>query len=259
MAHMNEERLARFEANIERLIENAFTAFFGQKVRAQDIALQLARAMEEYAMANGAGEPTAPDHYVIRLNPHIHAHLNQYYPSLSQSLGQHMLILATQTGYQLNNVPLVECVADPALDKAQVFVTARHTPRPHSSTAGLQRVQIPAHDDHQIRAHLIINSDTSIPLEEEIINIGRQRDNDIVLSDIYVSRHHLQLRRRFGTYHLFDVQSRGGTVVNGVMVKEHRLQSGDVIDIGRSRLIYMEDSPPDDAQLSQTDSLEPLF
>jgi pSer/pThr/pTyr-binding forkhead associated (FHA) protein len=56
---------------------------------------------------------------------------------------------------------------------------------------------------------------------------------------------------------LFDIHSQGGTLVNGVRVREHRLRSGDVIQVGRTHILYTQESYADDA-LAPTDSFEPL-
>ena len=78
-----------------------------------------------------------------------------------------------------------------------------------------------------------------------------------VVDDRAVSRYHLQLRLRFGRYTLFDIQSQGGTLVNEVKIKEHNLQTGDVIQIGNTRLVYMEDRPISDGQTQTNDPVEP--
>jgi hypothetical protein len=255
---MNEEQLARFEANIERLVESAFANFFGKKVRAQDIALQLARSLEDGVRRGNDQRSIAPDLYTIRLHPQIHSYLTHSQPGLQQKLCQHIVILASQVGYTLLNTPIIELVSDPQLENNMLVVTAGHTDRPENSTVGMRPVAMPAPDlEKPLSAFLLINATRSVRLEQDILNIGRYRDNDIILDDPYVSRHHLQLRRRFGVYMLFDVHSQGGTFVNGVRVKEHQLRSGDVIQIGKSQLVYMEDSPQDDFPLAQTDALDP--
>jgi pSer/pThr/pTyr-binding forkhead associated (FHA) protein len=95
---------------------------------------------------------------------------------------------------------------------------------------------------------LVILNKPPIPLRLNILNVGRSRENHIVIDDPAVSRHHLQLRLRAGRYMLFDTQSNSGTYVNGVRVKEHTLQAGDVILIGTTQLVYTEDSPLSDTQ-----------
>ncbi len=262
MSLMNEELLSRFEANIERLVENAFANFFGKKIQAHDIALQLARAMEQgVRVRHGADHrPFAPDVYQISLSSPIYEYLTANHPTLAQKLSQHVITLATQTGYRLLNTPAIEFVSDPSMERNHIAVQAVHSDKPENSTAAMQRVMIPVRTEHSdVNAYLLVSSDRSFRLDKDIINIGRYRDNDIILDDPYVSRHHLQLRKRFGKYMLFDVHSQAGTFVNNVRVREHQLQAGDVILLGKSQLIYMEDvSHDEDDPLSQTDTLDPV-
>jgi pSer/pThr/pTyr-binding forkhead associated (FHA) protein len=93
----------------------------------------------------------------------------------------------------------------------------------------------------------VVNGGAPFQITSDVINIGRMIDNDLAIDDPYVSRYHIQLRRRGSEYLLFDINSSRGTLVNGVRVREHALRSGDVIDIGRSRLIYMDDRAEDSA------------
>jgi pSer/pThr/pTyr-binding forkhead associated (FHA) protein len=81
-----------------------------------------------------------------------------------------------------------------------------------------------------------------IPLDREVVNVGRSRQNHVILDDQRVSRHHAQLRLRFGRYTLYDLDSRSGTLVNGQPVQEWVLQPGDVIALGDVNLIYTEDT-----------------
>lgn len=68
-------------------------------------------------------------------------------------------------------------------------------------------------------------------IEEELTTIGRWPDNDIVLPDRLVSRHHAQIRRVGTQFLLADLDSTNGTYVNGERVTEYPLQDGDSIQI----------------------------
>lgn len=255
MPSMNDQHIARLEAHLERLVEGVFTHIFGKKIRAQDIALQLARAMEDNAEHGTPADPRpiAPDHYIIFLNPTIRTQFLQRQPALNALLGEHMLELATQTGYRLNNPPQIEVQAEDSLSPSSLIVKADHTKQRHSTTAVMERVDIKLTPMEAPRnPQLWVNGTQVIPLDSELINLGRSRDNQIVLDDKSVSRYHLQLRLRFGRYTLFDTQSRGGTFVNNVVVKEHVLQSGDVIRIGGTTLVYTEDHVLNDSQTGPT-------
>ena len=66
--------------------------------------------------------------------------------------------------------------------------------------------------------------------------IGRGTDNEIVLRDERVSRHHGQLSARQGNLVFTDLGSTNGSFVNGSRVREIVLGSGDVLRLGNSTL-----------------------
>ncbi|HEY52069.1 MAG TPA: FHA domain-containing protein, partial [Caldilineae bacterium] len=80
------------------------------------------------------------------------------------------------------------------------------------------------------------------PLNQELMNIGRGPDCDIVLPDRVVSREHAFIQRREDGYYLFDRNSKNGTFVNGEAVTASRvLHDGDEIQIAlRFRLTFVE-------------------
>jgi ABC transport system ATP-binding/permease protein len=72
-------------------------------------------------------------------------------------------------------------------------------------------------------------------LPDTTLRIGRTPDNDLVLADLEVSRHHAELRRLTdGTYEIADVGSSNGTYVNGRRITSHVLTESDIIGIGHS-------------------------
>lgn len=72
----------------------------------------------------------------------------------------------------------------------------------------------------------------------KVITIGRSTQNDIVIQDDKVSRHHLQIiLDDAGNYRLSDFGSLNGTYVNGNRVTgEVRLSANDVVRIGNTTL-----------------------
>jgi serine phosphatase RsbU (regulator of sigma subunit)/pSer/pThr/pTyr-binding forkhead associated (FHA) protein len=72
--------------------------------------------------------------------------------------------------------------------------------------------------------------------------IGRSPRADIKLDDSSVSQLHAQVVLRRGTYYLSDQNSTNGTKLNGIVITEPAaLESGDVIAMGNSRLIFRQD------------------
>lgn len=259
MRDMSDPKLSRLEAQLERLIEGAFAQLFSKSIRPQDIALHLSRAMESNltTSANGDMRLVAPDDYMIRMNPDVQEHLLRRQPALATILSQHIIQLATIAGYRLEHQPLIRIVADPDLGSSELNVHAEHIDQHKSSTAVMERVELPSTNREIPRnAQIIINGQDVVLLTEPLVNIGRSRDNHIVLNDPYASRQHAQLRLRFGSYTLFNTSSQAGTLVNDVPVKEHRLQPGDVIQIGKTRMVYLEDRRGGEMQTGATSSLE---
>ena len=74
-----------------------------------------------------------------------------------------------------------------------------------------------------------------MPLPAKAMRIGRIPDNDLVLSDLNVSRHHAELRKsRTGSYEIVDLGSHNGTFVNGQRVSSQVLTEQDLVSIGNS-------------------------
>src|SRR5215475_1717359 len=71
-------------------------------------------------------------------------------------------------------------------------------------------------------------------LPTKVLRIGRAPDNDIVVSDLSVSRHHAELRRTASGYQIADLDSHNGTFVNGQQVGSALLTEGDIVGIGPS-------------------------
>lgn len=253
---MNDQAITRLEAKLEQLIEGAFAQLFSKSIRAQDIALHLSRSMETglRPASDGDPRPFAPDRYIIRLHPDICDHLLIRQPELPRILAEHVVELVSAAGYRLSDKPTIELIAAPNVEASEVIVDTAHQNGASPSTAIMNRIEIsetPAPQNPQ----LIINGKKTVLLLDTIVNIGRSRDNHITLDDPYISRHHAQLRLRFGVYTIFDTGSHGGMLVNDVSVREHRLQPGDVIRLGKTQLVYLEDTPQGDGQ---TDVREPL-
>lgn len=247
------KQIARLEAKLERLIEG----MFGNSIHPHDIAVQLARAMEDGLISSQDGDkrPIAPDIYTIYLHPQV---TQKFQDNLAELLQKHITELANLVDYRLIGKPRITIQADKNLSKNQIVIHVAHHATEANSTAAMQRVHVPQAARPQ-NPHLIINNNEQIALDADIINIGRHPDNQIILEDPYLSRHHVQLRLHQGAYILFDTRSRGGTQVNGVHVQEHRLSSGDVIKIGQTQMLYMQDEVDDTPEDEQTQTFDSLL
>ncbi|MBN2303138.1 MAG: DUF3662 domain-containing protein, partial [Anaerolineae bacterium] len=218
-----------------------------------EVALRLARAMEDGADLDDAGFLSAPTRYRVSLNPADHAALLTAQPDLGAIMARHITALAGDSDLRLDSAPEVILESNGAIPPHHVTVQAEHVSLKHDPTQALAAVDLDqAGDAPAGRAgtgalpavFLVIDGDRYVPLDRPVINIGRQRDNAVVLDNPRVSRQHCQLRLRFGRFVLYDLGSRGGTTVNGARVTECVLNNGDVIELAGIPLVYVveEDS-----------------
>lgn len=75
-----------------------------------------------------------------------------------------------------------------------------------------------------------------LALQGATVRIGRAADNELVLDDDRVSRHHGQLGTRQGRLVYADLGSTNGSYVNGTRVREIALGPGDVLHLGTTTL-----------------------
>ena len=86
----------------------------------------------------------------------------------------------------------------------------------------------------------VIDRDGTERVEEfdgSALSIGRAADNDLVLPDSRVSRHHARTAGRRGTLVYADLGSTNGSRVNGVGVGELVLGAGDRIELGDTVIV----------------------
>jgi pSer/pThr/pTyr-binding forkhead associated (FHA) protein len=86
------------------------------------------------------------------------------------------------------------------------------------------------------------NAGSKFFMDTDVTRIGRHPESDIFLDDITVSRRHAEIRRADGNFALHDVGSLNGTYVNRQRVEEAGLRSGDEIQIGKFKLVFLTGS-----------------
>lgn len=243
---MDRNRFSQFEERVQALVEGGFARLFAGRLKPREVALRLARAMEDGAALDSSGALAAPNRYVVRLHPDDHQALLDVHPDLGASLADDIVALARESGLRLETSPEVVFVSDTAVAVHTVSVHADHVDATRQTTRlllerDLRPADLPPDAPPLPPAYLVVDGDRYVLLDRSVINIGRRRDNTIVLDDRRVSRHHCQLRYRFGEFVLYDLASRGGTFVNDARVSECVLRSGDVLSLAGVKLVYVVD------------------
>jgi hypothetical protein len=243
-------KIARFEALAERLVEGTFARLFAGRLSPLEVATHLMRAMEDYQVFSPEGTPQAPTHYWVYLHPDDRDALAAERPTLEVELARHVAELAAQADLVLQVMPVVQVLAEEGLALHQVRVEARWMPEEAAEVESTRDMEAGEVEGEAAittappgRPFLILEGRRHVDLFQPVVSIGRALDNDVIVEDPRVSRHHAQVRRRYGRCVLYDLGSSGGTQINGYPVEECVLHSGDVISFAGVRVIYGEDPP----------------
>jgi hypothetical protein len=247
--------LSSIESILERLFEAPVGRLFGARLQPVTLAKRLERAMDTNRTF-GAEGILVPNHYDVHLNPADYAAFESYRGSLEDDLAHGVLRRAREERYTLLSRPRVQLLADRAVARgdlrvASSLVDERGTPRPAAAgkrgpadTMVFDRPERrePPPPRSAASAYLLVATPggqrVRFDLGAPLISIGRGADNDVILDDGQVSRHHCQLRLQHGAYSLADLGSLNGSYVNGQRVDSIALGPGDVIQLGGTRLEF---------------------
>jgi DNA-binding NtrC family response regulator len=82
------------------------------------------------------------------------------------------------------------------------------------------------------------NAGRKLETEKDLIRVGANPDNDLVIQDAAVSRAHFELHKKQGEYNLVDQGSSNGTFVGSLKIKDATLRSQSEIEIGDSTIRF---------------------
>lgn len=222
----------------------------------KNLAHLLVDAMRGNSWLDETGSLQAPNYYQLETDRAMAETLSTDLVILDE-LANFLQISAQEAGIRFTGQPVVRLSPDPDLPPGEVRVTARSSQANISETHAMQ-LETPAAKSETRQASvepippgafLIVDGVWVFPLSQSLVNIGRHPDNHLVVDDPRVSRRHAQLRIIEGRFVIFDLNSTGGTAVNGKSIHQSRLSPGDVISLSGVPLVYgQEDIPPDSTQ-----------
>lgn len=83
------------------------------------------------------------------------------------------------------------------------------------------------------------NAGSRFLLDQQVTTAGRHPNSDIFLDDVTVSRRHVEFHRNGTSFAVRDVGSLNGTYLNRELVDNATLASGDEVQIGKFRLVFL--------------------
>ena len=212
-----------------------FSRATGSTLQPIEIGKRLTRAMES-EQSVGVEGVLVPNVYEVYLSPEDYEHFGPARRAHARELETHLARVARQRRFNMMARPVVRLGVDERLDLGDMRIEPQTA---DVDTGTRDRVQhtaiLPSMNGPlqtgPITPNLVLNGQTYAILSSPT-RVGRQADNDIVLDDRRVSRHHAEMIDRGGRWMLRDRDSTNGTSVNGKVVKEAVLKPGDRISFG---------------------------
>ena len=133
-----------------------------------------------------------------------------------------------------------------------------------TAVAELQWVEFAARTAHRIltpTVERVVSSDPSAQVARILIGfegqtvlerllrpgrliIGRTIDNDLPIDSKFISRHHCQIITTPESCVIEDLNSTNGIYVKGKRVRKHNLNDGEVVQIGKHEIMYIDERLP---------------
>ncbi len=247
-------KLEQLEARIQELVEVRLAGILpGRKI--EDFVIrELAEAMRTN-ITEISGTKFAPTIFTLLTRP------DEAIPwedaRLLNALKETLHAAGREADLEFSVPPTLAVSTDASLQTGSVRVIASHKGESLGPTDNIPKDEPPKLEEDHIpeSAFLILEGRRVYPLQEQVINIGRRLENQLVIDDPRVSRAHAQLRAIKGRFVVFDLNSTGGTFVNGQRTNQTVLYPGDVISLAGVTLVYGQDNPPPRPDLKETGPL----
>jgi hypothetical protein len=223
------------------LVEGNLSGLLPERKYWESLIQRMMYAMKTATQIQADGSSLAPDVFVLLVNPEIHPEL-EIHPGLLVKFADAILEAGEKAGLIFNQPPIVTVSPNSEVGSDSIEVVARNSRELVFKTAK-NEIEIDGEAANiPLNSFLIVNGSRIFPLSKTVVNIGRRSTNDLVIEDLRVSRDHAQMRAVRGKYVLFDLNSMGGTFVNGHRISQQTLSPRDVISLAGIPLVYAQDA-----------------
>ena len=238
------QKLDQIESRLQALFEDQIMAILPGVKMEERIIHKLAMAIKQNILDQQGKDVVAPNVFTLIVAPNAAPIWKE--PQVMNVLKNTISTVIKDIGLDITAHPTITITTDETFSEKDVTVVTSHTLEPVEDTKGMATDAEKKEDNEKIpeNAFLIVEGVKVHPLRVPVVNIGRRMENQLVIDDPRISRNHAQLRAVNGRYVLFDLNSTGGTFVNGQRTSQTVLYPGDVISLAGVALIFGQDNPP---------------
>ncbi|MBI4761627.1 MAG: FHA domain-containing protein [Chloroflexota bacterium] len=243
----------QLEARLQALFENQILSILPGVSREERLIQKLALALRQNIVEQKEEGAFAPNTFTLIVAKGAEQRWKE--PRVMNALKNVISAAVKEVGLKMESQPIITITTDETYSEKDVSIIASHTLEPVEDTKGMAMESEKSSGNAEPfpeNAFLIVEGVKVFPLKEPVINVGRRLENHLVIDDPRISRNHAQLRAINGRYVIFDLNSTGGTFVNGQRTSQTVLYPGDVISLAGVALIFGQDTPPPRLDLNDT-------
>lgn len=243
----------QLEKKLQSLFEDQIMVILPGITIEDRVIQKLALALKQNVVEQKDNGSLAPNIYTLIVAPESASKWTE--PRVMEALQNIISAAIREVGLRLESQPTITITINDSYSDRDISVIASHKLEPVEDTKGM--IVDTDKGDNTIdtipdNAFLIVEGVKVYPLKDAVVNVGRRLENHLVIDDPRISRNHAQLRAINGRYVLFDLNSTGGTFVNGQRTSQTVLYPGDVISLAGVALIFGQDNPPPRPDLNET-------
>jgi hypothetical protein len=241
---------SKIEDSLEFIVERPFAMLFRRSVQPADVGKRLKKELNSGGIVSVRGR-VAPNDFVVLLNPEDAEPYFENSRVLADDLAGWLEELALSSDYATVGAMHVRFEADPTQRRGRFEVKAsiREGESPHEPYVDpgmTEPFDVVSRQNANPGGYIEICSGSGtgavFPIRKQLVTIGRDLGNDLVIESPEVSRYHAELSIAGSYASVSDRNSMNGTFVNGIPVAGAQvIESGDQIVFGTTICRYWRD------------------
>jgi hypothetical protein len=238
---MRRTPFSKIENSLEFIVERPFSMLFRRSVQPAEVGKRLKREMTSGGMVSVRGR-VAPNDFVVLLSPADAGPYLDHGRVLGEDLAEWLEEVALASNLATLGVIRVKFEPDDSVRRGRFEVRASVSdaepePMRFADPGSTEAFDIVDRQGSSLTGYIEICSGPAtgavFPIRKQLVTIGRDLSNDLVIESPEVSRFHAELQSIGGGLAVSDRNSLNGTFVNGLAVSGPQLiESGDQIVFG---------------------------
>lgn len=239
----------KFEKKLEKIFEGTFSRALRTKIEPIEIAHWLEKAMED-STVEGLKTTFTANIYRIQVNPKDYTLLKPFFSELISELENFVRERATERGVVIpgrvqitaeksDRIKIGEIKVIPEIRKDEVeemIEEERNLEKTQLVTPNFANETGLYHSPYYFEE---LSSGKRHYVSRFPVRIGRIDSNDVRIDDLSVSRVHAEVYREGSALFIRDLESTNGTRVNGKKVRQKKLNQGDIVVVGETKLRWV--------------------